>query len=818
MRWLQSEYLLKGIFLGLLVNVALRQAEIKEFDAEKPMQLAGCIVAGVAGALVLAALLKLREGYRIRGRLAPFLLFLLLESPTLVYAGVIAGTVGGAFWLHSSNDPRLAEFAAGGAGLGVLFGMLRDVKERRTRLALSLAMGAGLVALAANVFSVSGSSGIELNIENRFTLGVFLLLGVPAFYLLMFVGHDEETEVEVGALCATLGIGLLFISEKVQLGTAAFILPIIVYVWYTFFVLRKLRVFKYVLRGMSHAGVGRFKPALIAYRRALQLNPRHELAREQYWNVHLALDHDMLARDPELLQLVDFKLCVERAGSQLIAPHPDAQRLAEAHRLLDLVSAQRPALQPFVDYWRSVAFVHEGRRDEACDLLNHLLDPDRYKPGDKQRRAILLQAWLLALMLHDELRQRVGLPQLAQPGRRMEAIAAVERHWAIEADDPTIGALKRLLYQDLSETEFREACIEGRPPEEFDYRYVKEQGVRLIADPSQWERGAVLLGLAARGLASEAPSMFVRIAQAYEKVNRREDMYTAFARARKVGVVIGHKNLAEEERQAFFRSVKVLGEEAMNRDDLDQALDYFYEYSDFERSGVETLRTIAEIYERKGDILAALRVADRGLVYDSKDKDFLERKGRYYHSVTPEVLRANLEIAGPEFDVDYCIKSAKGVLDHPQSDLDAIDWAEHLVDLALVVKPEHRTLRVLKGRVHWRRGEIEQGAAVLEAVRTPKPEKFASGDDEEAWFQATQLLGEIYLNNLGRPQDAVACFNDYRKYPKSGAKTWLRLGQAYEQSGDRDRAVKCYKQAAAYEGNPLQHEAEEALDRLGSAR
>ena len=37
---------------------------------------------------------------------------------------------------------------------------------------------------------------------------------------------------------------------------------------------------------------------------------------------------------------------------------------------------------------------------------------------------VLLPAWQLALMLHPELRRLVGLPQLAIPGRRMEAIYA----------------------------------------------------------------------------------------------------------------------------------------------------------------------------------------------------------------------------------------------------------------------------------------------------------------------------------------------------------------------------------------------------------
>ena len=35
-----------------------------------------------------------------------------------------------------------------------------------------------------------------------------MLIGIPVFYLLTFAGLAEESEVEIGAICAALGIGL----------------------------------------------------------------------------------------------------------------------------------------------------------------------------------------------------------------------------------------------------------------------------------------------------------------------------------------------------------------------------------------------------------------------------------------------------------------------------------------------------------------------------------------------------------------------------------------------------------------------------------
>src|SRR5437868_928375 len=76
MRWEQIEFILKGVYLGLLLVVAL--------EAPAWWQV-GVIALYTVGMLALCvgglALLKLREGYRVRGRLLGFILFLILENP-----------------------------------------------------------------------------------------------------------------------------------------------------------------------------------------------------------------------------------------------------------------------------------------------------------------------------------------------------------------------------------------------------------------------------------------------------------------------------------------------------------------------------------------------------------------------------------------------------------------------------------------------------------------------------------------------------------------------------------------------------------------
>src|SRR5262249_21953074 len=166
------------------------------------------------------------------------------------------------------------------------------------------------------------------------------------------------------------------------------------------------------------------------------------------------------------------------------------------------------------------------------------------------------------------------------------------------------------------------------------------------------------------------------------------------------------------------------------------------------------------------------------------------------------------------FDVDYCLRKARDLLGPKYPDLEYLEWASHLVELARIVRPDDRPVRVLHARTLLRRGELNEAVTVLETARTPKPESFESGEDEESWFLASRLLGDLYLNDLGRPDLAVPCFTDFRKSSKSGADTLFKLGQAYEQIGDAVRAVKCYKQVTGYDNHPLLHDAQDALYRL----
>jgi tetratricopeptide (TPR) repeat protein len=825
MRWLQTEYILKGLFLGLILFAGLEEAKAPAMLGYVNL----CILAGLVGAIVLGGVLKVREGYRVRGRLLIFVLFLMLESPYLVYAGVIGGALVGLYVAMTGplETDLLVAILGSGVALGVLFGILRQVRNKLTRIGLILAMSAGLVAgmlILLNKPPLDFGQGDVLNEhlkDNGYIFGLQLLLSIPFFYALTFAGKEEESEIEIGSMCALLGLGLgIIVMESRELrarGALVYLIPLGLYLWYTIRVLPGLRVLKHSFRGLSYARAGRYRQALQSFRRALQLDPRSRLARDGFWEVHRSLDLNELARDQQTLALVDLNLCMERAGALLCQGKPTPDQLTESLRLLDLVLSLHPALLPQADYWRAVAHTHQGQYDAAVTELEHILDPTHYGHDNSERKAVLLQAWQLALTLHQELRKRVGEPQLALPGRRMDAIAAVERHLAANPDDKEIWGMKRVLYADLTEAEYDHTAGEGLVAANFDHQYVQELGLALINDDQRWQRGGEFLRIAARGLPALGPTLFVQIAKAHQRSNNLEGALHNFELAKRAGRAVGAKNLAEPERQAYFATVKYLGEMALSRNDVDAAIENFHLYTESERSGLETLRILAELYERKGDVLWALRFNDMALVYNSKDKDLLERKDRYYYSVMPEQLQARLETVKGGFDFDYCIKKARTILDGRQYDSpEWLDVANHLVKLAVIVHPENMVAKVLQARLLLRYGERDQAITLLESVHSPKPEKFASSDDEEAWFVCCQVLGDLYME-IGRADLAVPCFQAFRQSSKSGARTLLKLGQALEQLGDPARAMKFYQMVTAYEGNPLTSEAHDAISRLKSA-
>jgi tetratricopeptide (TPR) repeat protein len=851
--WHRNEYLLKGVFLGLWTFFALQVPADRHAAWVHIGWVLGWVGAGLLLGLIAGTVLQFARGLRPWHNWAAFPLLVLLESPTFIYGGIVLGLVGGvlsgrefaepwashvAGWfgltfdqikhLQSAtlpdDDPNKGKLPGDWlgyctvAGLILGFGLyrLRQTPDRAYRFWAGLAI-IGLTAYAAGQYAervpTLETAGARLN------FGLYLLMGLPFFYLLAFCGDADESEVEIMAFCAVLAAGLNLIDlggKVIALGPAtAYLFPGVIYFAYCKWVLPGLRVFKHTLRGYSYMSIGRLRTAIGFFRRALDLDPKNQLARRGLLALHNSLSLTTIDREPELVEALDFALCLDRASALLLNPNraPTAAERAEAGRFLELVERKKPVLMARVDYLRAVSLTHAKDYDAAADTLRRLLDPETPYQGTLSRKNVLFPAWNLALLLHPEVVKRLGWKELDKPGRRLEAIGAVERQLGTDSNDSTARELKTVLYSQLSEAEFVAAAANG-PPADFNYEYVEQLGLALAddTDPDRRERGTAYLRIAGRGLSDRAPGIFKKLADLADKQGDRQTAHAYLEQVKRAGQHVGPKKLAKDQLDIYFAALRRLAEEAEARGDFDAAIDELRLYLEGgSRNELDTYRRLADLYGKKGDSLNGLLMVETGLTYSGTDPDLLRKKDSFYYSVPPEKLAGVREKVGRWFDVEYCYRKAMSILNAKGEDLELLDWATHLAKLAKVMKPESNGVRLVEARCMLRRGDRDAGISILEDIHEAKK---GSGEDEDAWYAAAKILGQLYLDELNRPDLAVKAFTDYKEYSKSGADTLYQLGRAYEAMGDQKNAIRFYEAVTAYEEHPRYWDAKEAVKRL----
>ncbi len=821
--WQQTEFLLKGVYLGILVMIAWmvpRPAEI--------VAIAGFTLLGLVLFLGIAAYRKMREGYRVKDRWLGFLIFLLLENPGMVYAGLLVGLSSGV-WLTfdlqpdrpgGSTSPEALWPVAGGAVLGMIFYGLRHFRLPLHRLYAGLGIVAVLVGgFMAFYYFRHDLFGTHRN-EAIDAIGGLLALGLPGFYLLTFAGFVEESEIEIGAMCAALGIAIwsirALIAQYVNIapvvGGAALLIPLGVFFVYTTRVMPGLRVFKHALRGMSYRQMGQTHLALASLNRALQYDPKSPLARQQMWDLHRDLNFAELKNRPDLVPLLNFEFCLERI-SNMMQTKPPPEKLAEAIRMLDLIAAERPNLAPVCAYWKAIALLHGHQYEEAAKQLASILELPQYNTAERQ--SIHFQAWQLALFGHPEMNRLVAQPLLAKAGHRMDAIAAVEMQLARTPEDPGAWDMKRQLYAGLTEEEYWSLNQPGQPATLFNHEYAQQLGLALLDDPAQWQRGCAYLRIAAHGMPARTPNLLIQIAATHEKHGDLAGMWDNYLQAMRLGRSLGVANIDAADREALFATVKKIGDLAIQQDRLHIALEAYKFYSQNENAGIETWRMLADLFERTADVWQALHCTEHALRYNAEDPDLKARKDRYYYSIQPDEVKARWKSIENWFDAPYCREKAKWVLEKCPGDFEMLDWASHMVALALVAEPESITSRWLLARIHRLRGEVPEAIAVLEHIRQNRPEKIRGQEETLGWFFSNRMLGDLYLDS--NPAEAVTCYLEFRKSDEAGADTSFKLGKAYEATGDLRAALACYQEVVVYEKHPMYYDARDAIERIKSS-
>jgi tetratricopeptide (TPR) repeat protein len=861
--WHYKEYILKGVFLGLWVFFALQvpaEARAARIDI---LWVVGWVCAGLAIAFAAGAALQWSRGLRPWHNWAAFPLVVVLESPTFIYAGimgglvvgVLSGTPGAESWASklagtfglSFNDIKHATSQALpdddplkgklpgdwltycvliGIGVGFALYRLRLFDDRR-RFWGSMGLVAVMVAIAADY--ISKVPGLES--ENaRFNFGLYLLFGLPFIYLLSFCGDAEESDVDAMLFCGTLGAGLHLIGIAnifAGLGSiTSYLIPLVLYFVYTTRVMPGLNVFKHALRGYSYMSVDRLRLALRFFNRALELDPRSQLASTGLVALHNNLTLSKLDDDPELVNELDFSLCLDRAATLLMPPNPppSAQARAEAERFLALVEQKKPAYLARADYLRVISRMHAKEYDAAADTLSRLLNPETPGYHPKVRNHVLFDAWDLALRLHPRLVERLGFAELNKPGRRIEAIGAVERKLVAEPTHPAAKEYKTLLYSQLQEGEFIAAMgASGAPPRDFAYEYVEQLGLALVddADPERRERGMGYLRMAGRGLPERGPGIYTKLAQVYDKHGDGANASNSLEMAKQVGLAVGPRNLARDQWNAYLDALRKLADLADQRGDYETAINELRQYQeDRGPAALETYRKLAELHGKLAqttgenkEVLNALLMTANGLAYSRTDADLLKKRDSFYYSLEPDQLRKTKDVVKKWFDVQYCVDKAMSVLNSKEDDLELLDWASHLATLAGIMQPDSNGVRLVEARVLLRRGERDAGLKILEDIFYDKPK--GSGDEEDAWYTSAKLLGRLYLDELGKPENALNCFQKFKDYHKSGADTLYQIARCYEAMGNLPHAIQFYRAVTGYEGHPLYWDAKESLKRLG---
>jgi tetratricopeptide (TPR) repeat protein len=801
------EYLTKGLALGVLSYLGY---------TGQPMATAvvyGLVLLGLVVSLWLAS--QRAKSVNPTTWTLSYIIYLLLEFPVLHFAAVLAGLMVGAllitFVLQAWTVSDLF-FALGlGVATGVALIAMRFIAQKNLRRVAVLVLGAGAITL---IIFYLFRDDVKVNPT---LFGLHLLLAIPVLYILTIAGRTEETEIEIGLVCVLLGLALW-----VMLGPAfqimAMLIPLVIYVGYTQYLLRDMQAFKALLRGMGHARLGATAEALTSFRRALHFSPRHQAARQELWKVHRQIDLRQIHQDQRLLQLIDFDMCLQRARDILFSENLSNDQIAEAKQLLDLVVDQRPSLRPAVMYYRAVAYTHAREFDKAETTLRQLLDAGEFSPEEEaSRNSVIIPAWQLALLQHTELRKRVGEPLLAA-GQRMNAVAAIEK----ATGDTTVEdvlALKAKLYEGITLAEYnREAGTNlTQQASAFDHRFVYDRGLALLDDPQQYERGIELLAMAVRGQPRHAAAVWKIAADAATKHGNSKLASQALNEVKVWAGLLGVKEISPESQAAYFATVKQLGEQAYHeakagRQSPQVAIDNLLLASEATESGVDTLRMLAELFEMQGNVVQTMHYNEQCLMYDGKNPQYLERKERIYVSLTTSEVTANADKLSKLIDVGYLVKKSKELLDLKNAGLDQLNWARHLAELLTVATPEKVAGWVLIGRCFLRLGQTENGVKALGYAVQSGISLKPTGEDLEQWYLACRIMGDHHLQQA-KYAEALECYQHFSQSTRSGAETYYKMGQAAEGLGDRAAARRHYLSANMYD-HPNKYEVTQALERL----
>lgn len=800
------ENILKGVFLGLLSVAATRSETVAQALGVFSISAAALVVA-----LVFQSFRQRRNTKRSRGHLLASIILALLDNPATVFAFIVGGyAVGELYW----QFPLLEIVAASGAGavVGVFWDTSLKIRQVWPRRLILLTLGISIVAGIAALFHY----GLVDTVGSRYVVALTLVLGAVLFYVLTFAGRGEETEPEIAVICAGIALALAQLHLPYMARGLIVIVPMAVFVVYCERIRRHLVVFKHVLRGLSHEQEGDLRNALFWYRQALQRNPKSELAVAGNWRVHRKIDLASLAEDDEIVKMIDPIVCLDRARSLLSKSQPSEVELEEAGKLLDIVQCRRQDLPQTIGHERLHVAVLARDGQTAMGVARQLVElepPAAIALPDHELDA-LFRTW--SKLLQDPLLVSSGGPELLNEADYLfRFLATLESRLRQAPQDQQAQSFKAFVYDKLS-LELYENYLRDHEEDSLDwldYRFC-HQKARLFATEGEPARAVDFLRIAEMGLPHDRLILWTEIAELHAQ-QQSVEATTWYERVKDLGMQLGPKQLADDQAKPFYRAVRVLGERAIAEQRWQDAIENFQILADWSQTGIATLETLKDLYEKTGDTVLAIRPVEIALQYSLKEsqrKQWAAEKARLYAAVTAEMVTPKLSLVGKYFDFNYCYRRAKRLFEEKQPTEDII----HFLDLA-ALGGERFLLNVnyLLGRSYYRQGNIDDAVLCLEQVKSNRPAHFDDDEQKDAYYSACRLLGDLYLDQRNEPAKAVECYSIYKDYTKSGAETLYRLGCAYEANGQPAHARKWYDMVLVYPGHPRAEDAKRALAKLG---
>ena len=270
----------------------------------------------------------------------------------------------------------------------------------------------------------------------------------------------------------------------------------------------------------------------------------------------------------------------------------------------------------------------------------------------------------------------------------------------------------------------------------------------LVIDPRMATRLRALR-IAGRGQPAKAPVLLMHIGKAHEKHGQPQGLWDNYLYALRASKAVGLANGGRRQGLALRRR-QAPRDHALKENQIDVSLEAYKFYSQYEKAGGETAAPspnslnaapkAADAAGKQADyqdsLFMATNCSEHAMSYSSftADED-LRPQDRYMASITPRSSSGRWENVRLRFDVWGFSTAPAPVLGNPNADLETLDWASHLVNLAQAGWPNSVQVKHLRADPSPQGRPRKPSPPSKTSARTSP--KFANADEQEAWYTPT---------------------------------------------------------------------------------